>query len=103
MMPEELVPGTTTGSIGVSGIPLASLIFTCIVHSLYAAPRQPLSSVRPPIPMPVVYVSDAFSTFRWSNVDSPRCAAGLVQSCATCELPPEVVTDPCPPRSEEHT
>src|ERR1035441_240089 len=97
MMPEELVPGTTTGSIGVSGIPLDSPIFTSTVHSLYAAPRQPLSIECPPSPMPVVYCSDADSTFRWSNVDSPRCAAGLVQSCATCELPPLVVTDPCPP------
>ncbi len=49
------VPGMVVKSIGVSGKPLPALMSVAKVHSFRSAPRQPVSNVPPPIPIPVVY------------------------------------------------
>ena len=57
IVPVTPVPGTAARKMGVSGKPLPAVICVAKAHSLNSTPCQPLNSVFPPSPMPLVYCS----------------------------------------------
>ena len=75
-------PAPPPENTGVSGRPLPAVIWLTTVHCFSRRPRQPLSSVPPCRPWPVVYCNVAVTRCRWSNVEGPRSPRRFNQFCA---------------------